>query len=52
MAAHEGRRALHRRFAAWLLTGPLGFLLAGIADWATLVAHYLWSRARGRDPWP
>jgi hypothetical protein len=40
-----------RRLAAWLLTGPVGFLAAGIIDWLALVAHYLRARARGRDPW-
>ncbi|HKG16517.1 MAG TPA: hypothetical protein VKA96_02390 [Solirubrobacteraceae bacterium] len=52
MTAREASPPLHRRLAAWLVTGPIGFLAAGIVDWAALVAHYLWSRARGRDPWP
>ena len=40
-----------RRFAAWLVTGPLGFLAAGIVDWLALLGGYLWARARGREPW-
>jgi len=33
--------------AAWLYTGPLGHLAAGIADWAELLARHLWARRRG-----
>jgi hypothetical protein len=40
-----------RRLAAWLVTGPLAFLVAGIVDWLALLASYLWARARGREPW-
>lgn len=40
-----------RRLLAWLITGPLGFLAAGMADWAQLYARYVWARARGRRPW-
>jgi hypothetical protein len=25
---------------AWLYTGPLGHLAAGIADWAALLGHF------------
>jgi hypothetical protein len=32
---------------AWLYTGPLGHLAAGVVDWAELVIRYAWSRARG-----
>jgi len=32
--------------AAWVLTGPLGHLYAGIADWAGVLMRYV--RARGR----
>jgi hypothetical protein len=39
-----------RRLAAWIVTGPLGHLYGGVADWATLLARYAWARARGRDP--
>jgi hypothetical protein len=34
------------RLAAWLITGPLGHLWAGIADWADLLARWAWSRVR------
>jgi hypothetical protein len=37
---------MRTRLAAWLVTGPLGHLAAGIADWAELLARWLWSRAR------
>jgi hypothetical protein len=36
-----------RRIAAWCLTGPLGHLVAGLADWAELLARHWWSRLRG-----
>jgi hypothetical protein len=42
------RRAPQERLAAWLLTGPLGHLVAGAADWCTLLARLAWARARGR----
>jgi hypothetical protein len=32
---------MHRRFAAWAVTGPLGHLLAGLIDWASLLARQL-----------
>jgi hypothetical protein len=35
---------------AWLYTGPLGHLTAGIADWLELLARFAWSRIRGREP--
>jgi hypothetical protein len=35
-----------RRIAAWLYTGPLGHLAAGVADWAGLMGRYWWSRLR------
>jgi hypothetical protein len=41
---------LPRRLAAWLVTGPLGHLVAGIVDWAVLAARFAYARARGRDP--
>jgi len=40
------------RFAAWLVTGPVGHLAGGFLDWLGLLGRYLWARARGRDPWP
>jgi hypothetical protein len=33
-----------------VITGPLGHLYGGLADWATLLTRYAWARARGRDP--
>jgi hypothetical protein len=42
---------LRTRFAAWLVTGPVGHLVGGGLDWLQLLAGYLWARARGRDPW-
>jgi hypothetical protein len=38
-----------RRFAAWYVTGPLGHLLAGLADWGELLARYWWARLRRRE---
>jgi hypothetical protein len=35
-----------RRLAAWLVTGPLGHLWAGVADWAELLARWLAARLR------
>jgi hypothetical protein len=35
---------VHVRLAAWLVTGPLGHLAAGIADWLELLAR--WALAR------
>jgi hypothetical protein len=29
---------------AWLYTGPLGHLAAGVADWVELLARYVRSR--------
>jgi hypothetical protein len=34
------------RLAAWLVTGPLGHLCAGLADWAELLARWVAARAR------
>jgi hypothetical protein len=38
------------RVAAWLVTGPLGHLWAGAADWGSLFVRYWWARVRGREP--
>jgi hypothetical protein len=35
---------MRERFAAWFITGPLGHLASGIADWAAL----LWQLRRER----
>jgi hypothetical protein len=32
--------------AAWVVTGPLGHLYAGVADWLGVLVRY--ARARGR----
>jgi hypothetical protein len=32
--------------AAWVITGPLGHLYAGVADWLGVLVKYV--RARGR----
>jgi hypothetical protein len=41
------------RLATWLITGPLGHLLAGVLDWAELLGRYWWARLRRRPihPW-
>jgi len=41
----------HRRrppevLCAWIVTGPVGHLYAGLADWAAILLRY--ARARGR----
>lgn len=36
------------RLAAWYRTGPLGHLVAGVADWAQWLSSYAWRRARTR----
>ena len=50
-----GRRELGsgrvERFAAWVVTGPPGFFVAGVIDWALLVAHVIRSRLGRREPW-
>ncbi len=35
---------------AWLYTGPLGHLAAGVADWAELLARY-WAELLARYWW-
>ncbi|HEV3001250.1 MAG TPA: hypothetical protein VGW75_10975 [Solirubrobacteraceae bacterium] len=40
------------RLLAWIYTGPAGHLYGGVADWAELMARYLWARLRGRSPFP
>jgi hypothetical protein len=41
--------SLRDRVAARIVTGPVGHLVAGIADWAQLLVRHLRARARGRD---
>lgn len=37
---------MRTRLAAWLVTGPLGHLAAGVTDWAALARDVLLKRAR------
>jgi hypothetical protein len=37
---------MRSRIAAWVVTGPLGHLCAGLADWVELLAR--WARSRSR----
>jgi hypothetical protein len=46
MAAH--RMPAVRRFAAWVVTGPLGHLYGTVADIASALVRHWWARARGR----
>lgn len=39
-------RPPHEVLAAWIVTGPIGHLYAGVADWATVLVRL--ARARGR----
>jgi len=38
----------YRRAAAWLVTGPVGHLAGGVADWAGLLTRHVLARARER----
>lgn len=40
------RRSWFEVLAAWIVTGPIGHLYAGVADWAGVLVKYV--RARGR----
>jgi hypothetical protein len=44
MAFHDTVVPVLTRVAAWLVTGPLGHFVAGVIDWAELLARLLWSR--------
>jgi hypothetical protein len=33
------------RLAAWLCTGPIGHLVAGVVDWVALLARHLLRRS-------
>jgi hypothetical protein len=37
-----------QRLLAWLVTGPIGHLLAGLLDAAVLLARLAWARLLGR----
>jgi hypothetical protein len=41
---HDTVAPMTRRFAAWLVTGPVGHGVAGAADWAELLARAAWAR--------
>jgi len=43
---HDTVARVRTRLAAWLVTGPLGHLWAGVADWAELLGRWLWSRRK------
>jgi hypothetical protein len=40
------RRPPYEVLAAWIVTGPVGHLYAGVADWTGVLVRY--ARARGR----
>ena len=42
------RRCARDTAAAWIATGPIGHLVAGIADWLELLGRYVRARARGK----
>jgi hypothetical protein len=46
------RPPLRDRVAARIVTGPVGHLVAGVADWAQLLARYAWARVRGKEMEP
>jgi phosphate/sulfate permease len=56
----EGERYLHavralrprpgERALAWVVTGPIGHLVAGLIDWIALLVRLAWARVRGRSP--
>jgi hypothetical protein len=39
---------MRERLIAWYFTGPLGHLVAGVADWAQLLFSYAARRTRAR----
>jgi hypothetical protein len=42
---------LHTRLAAWVVTGPVGHLWAGVVDWLVVLGRVVWARVRGRQVW-
>jgi hypothetical protein len=42
------RLSARTRAAAWIVTGPVGHLYGGVADWAELLARYALASARER----
>src|SRR5215212_10761459 len=39
-----------KRLLAWLVTGPIGFFVAGVLDWLALVVYVVRARLSGREP--
>ena len=37
---------MRERFAAWFVTGPLGHLASGVADWVVLIGHAFMRKMR------
>jgi hypothetical protein len=40
-------RPPHVVLAAWIVSGPLGHLYAGVVDWVVVLARYARARMRG-----
>jgi hypothetical protein len=47
---HDTVAPMRIRFAAWLVTGPLGHLWAGVADWTELLARWLLRAVKRAKP--
>jgi hypothetical protein len=45
---YKGHMPRRRSLLAWLYTGPIGHLVAGVTDWVELLARWAWSRASRR----
>jgi hypothetical protein len=37
---------MRERFAAWFVTGPLGHLASGVADWVVLISQAIMRKMR------
>ena len=37
------------RLAAWIVCGPIGHLVGGVADWMVMLSRYWLARARGKE---
>jgi hypothetical protein len=46
----RARRSPVTVLAAWLVTGPLGHLWAGVTDWLALARAWARARIRARPP--
>jgi phosphate/sulfate permease len=40
-------RSARETIVAWIVTGPVGHLVAGVADWLALLGRLVRARARG-----